>query len=134
MSGSGAVVAGTYLRPRSWKGPRLYFGMQSTGYSVLQDTVYPNMWRVRRPNGALSDFVNLTRAKDAALAMLDRDLRRGERRRATHLKPLLVTLAAVEAGDQAAVIGDDPDFERRMRVAEGIMREDRDLLRELVKR
>lgn len=108
--------------------------MQSTGYSVLQDTVYPNMWRVRRPNGALSDFVNLTRAKDAALAMLDRDLRRGERRRATHLKPLLVTLAAVEAGDQAAVIGDDPDFERRMRVAEGIMREDRDLLRELVKR
>lgn len=34
--------------------------------SVEPDSKYPNMFRVRYSNGKLSDFVNLTRAKDAA--------------------------------------------------------------------
>jgi hypothetical protein len=33
---------------------------------VVPDSKYPKMFRVQYPNGTLSDFVNLTRAKDAA--------------------------------------------------------------------
>jgi hypothetical protein len=36
------------------------------GITLVRDTDWPNMWRLRRPNGQLSDMVNLTRAKDAA--------------------------------------------------------------------
>jgi hypothetical protein len=40
------------------------------------------MWRVCRPDGSLSDMVNLTRAKDAAISWFTRDrsggLNRGE--------------------------------------------------------
>jgi hypothetical protein len=31
------------------------------------DGRWPNMWRIRRPDGSRSDMVNLTRAQDAAL-------------------------------------------------------------------
>src|SRR6516225_2963495 len=36
--------------------------------SVVLDGKYPSMWRVQRPDGSLTDMVNLTRAKDAAMA------------------------------------------------------------------
>ena len=39
---------------------------------VVADERYPGMYRVRTPDGALSDMVNLTRAKDAALALARR--------------------------------------------------------------
>ena len=39
---------------------------------VVADGRYPGMYRVRTPDGALSDMVNLTRAKDAALALARR--------------------------------------------------------------
>jgi len=58
-----------------WKGDRLYFGTRSSGYRVIPDAKHPTMWRVRRPDGSLSDMVNRTRAKDAAMVMLDRDQR-----------------------------------------------------------
>lgn len=64
-----------------WKGDRLYFAGRSSGYSVVQDELYPTMWRVCRPDGSLSDMVNRTRAKDAAEVMLDRDQRAPERPR-----------------------------------------------------
>ena len=35
--------------------------------SVVPDQAYSGMWRVRLPDGSLTDMVNLTRAKDAAL-------------------------------------------------------------------
>jgi hypothetical protein len=38
--------------------------------TIERDTTYPNMWRVRRPNGSLSDMVNRTRAKEAAALMV----------------------------------------------------------------
>jgi hypothetical protein len=42
---------------------------------VVQDSIYPNMWRVKFADGTISDMVNLTRAKDAgfthALALLN---------------------------------------------------------------
>lgn len=36
---------------------------------VVPDAVYPDMYRIKHPDGRLSDLVNLTRAKDAACSM-----------------------------------------------------------------
>lgn len=58
-----------------WKGNRLCIGRKP---KIVPDEKYPDvMWRVKRPDGSVSDMVNRTRAKDAALDMLDRDLRAG---------------------------------------------------------
>ena len=57
-----------------WKDSRLYLGSSATGYSITPDTKYPSMWRVRYPDGSLSDIVNLTRARDGALG----DVQNGE--------------------------------------------------------
>jgi hypothetical protein len=35
--------------------------------AIVPDDRWPGQWRVVRPNGSVSDHVNLTRAKDAAL-------------------------------------------------------------------
>jgi len=43
------------------------------GYTVAPDSKWPNMYRVRSPNGTLTDMVNLTRARDAALSFSDQD-------------------------------------------------------------
>jgi hypothetical protein len=58
-----------------WKDERLYLGTRSSNYSIVPDEYYPQIWRVRRPNGSLSDMSNRTRAKDAAMTMLDKDLK-----------------------------------------------------------
>jgi hypothetical protein len=36
---------------------------------IERDSKWPNMWRVRLPNGTLTDMLNLTRAKDAVVAL-----------------------------------------------------------------
>jgi hypothetical protein len=36
--------------------------------TIVPDSKYPGMWRVKRPDGSISDMVNLSRAKDAAAA------------------------------------------------------------------
>jgi hypothetical protein len=36
---------------------------------IERDSKWAGMYRVRLPNGALSDMVNLTRAKDAVVAL-----------------------------------------------------------------
>jgi hypothetical protein len=59
----------------NWKGDKLYYLGRRSDYSVVQDEKYPQMWRVRRLDGSLSDMVNRDRAKDAAMLMLDRDLK-----------------------------------------------------------
>lgn len=41
--------------------------------SVIPDAVYPNMWRINH-RGRISDMVNITRAKDAALSWALGDL------------------------------------------------------------
>jgi len=46
---------------------RLKIGDRLTGIVVRSDAKYPQMWRVHAP-GRISDMVNLTRAKDAAIA------------------------------------------------------------------
>jgi hypothetical protein len=41
------------------------------GYTVIFDTDWPGMYRVRRPAGSLTDMANLTRARDAAQHFAD---------------------------------------------------------------
>ena len=38
------------------------------GFAIVPDAKWPGMYRIRRPDGSLSDMVNLTRAKDALLS------------------------------------------------------------------
>jgi hypothetical protein len=40
-------------------------------HGVVRDERHPTMYRVVRPNGSLSDMVNLTRAKDALRCLID---------------------------------------------------------------
>jgi hypothetical protein len=47
---------------------RLYIGKTFTGVSVHEDAKWPGMWRVHGKDGTVSDMVNLTRAKDAAVS------------------------------------------------------------------
>ena len=49
----------------TWKGDRLFRGGTNTGLSVVPDG-HAGMWRVRYPDGRLSDMVNRARAKNAA--------------------------------------------------------------------
>jgi len=59
-----------------WQGPYLYAGTRRAA-AIVQDKTYPGMWRVRQPDGSLSDMVNLTPARDAAMAMVLRNLEGG---------------------------------------------------------
>ena len=43
---------------------------------VVPDAVHPGMWRVRWPDGRLSDITNLTRAKDAITCFTETEERR----------------------------------------------------------
>jgi hypothetical protein len=43
------------------------------GITLVRDPDWPDMWRLRLPNGQLTDMVNLTRAKDARRSLSRRD-------------------------------------------------------------
>jgi hypothetical protein len=47
---------------------------------VVPDPVHRGMWRVRWPDGRLSDITNLTRAKDAVACFMETEERRQRRR------------------------------------------------------
>jgi len=51
-----------------WRETELFYGRKKVA-RIVQDTKYPSMWRVVRPDGTLSDMVNRTRAADAAMGM-----------------------------------------------------------------
>ena len=58
-------------RSLSWKGNKLFVhGFKEHLLENVPDTKYPKMWRVKYPDGRLTDMVNLTRAKDAAANIL----------------------------------------------------------------
>ena len=58
-------------RDMAWNGDTLHRkGSRRPLISIERDSTYPNMWRVRRPNGTLSDMVNRVRCKDAAESMV----------------------------------------------------------------
>ena len=70
----------THKRKRhlEWRGDRLVLkggGRGSLFVELVRDVTYPSMWRVRLPDGSLTDMVNRTRAKDAACALLLAHLR-----------------------------------------------------------
>jgi hypothetical protein len=48
---------------------------------IERDTDWPGMYRIRFPDGRLSDMVNLTRAKDAALSIALKALNSGTQER-----------------------------------------------------
>jgi hypothetical protein len=52
----------------TWVGDELVYG-RKTLLRIERDGVYPEMWRVRRPDGSRTDIVNRTRAKDAAVSI-----------------------------------------------------------------
>jgi hypothetical protein len=43
---------------------------------IEPDSTYPGMWRLRWPDGDLSDMANIARAKDAAACFLENTARR----------------------------------------------------------
>ena len=51
----------------NWKGDDLYYAHRKI-LRIVRDQKYSNMWRIEFPDGKLSDMVNRTRAKDAAMA------------------------------------------------------------------
>jgi hypothetical protein len=57
-----------YQRDAKWKGNHLFFRGRIVA-SIFRDVRYPGMYRVGLPNGHMSDMMNLTRAKDAALTL-----------------------------------------------------------------
>ena len=69
-------------RDTVWKGFRLFaVGIRRPIAEIIPDGIYASMWRFRLlPGGKLSDMVNLSRAKDAAvtvaLAALNAPIRR----------------------------------------------------------
>ena len=53
----------------------LHYGKSRTPLAwVVPDDRYPSMFRIRWPDGSLSDMVNLSRAKDAAMAFAVRQV------------------------------------------------------------
>lgn len=60
-----------------WKKNKLYLTGKKTGYSVIEEKGHPGMFRIRWPDGILSeDFYNLTRAKDHASTIAAEDMRK----------------------------------------------------------
>jgi hypothetical protein len=52
-----------------WNSNELFCqGSRKAILRIIPDAKYPAMWRVERPDGQLTDMVNHTRAKDAALS------------------------------------------------------------------
>ena len=52
-----------------WDGNDLYLGRSSNLLcSVVPDERYAGMWRVKYTDGRMSDMVNLSRARDAAIS------------------------------------------------------------------
>jgi len=52
---------------------RLYIGRKFTGIRIVSDEKWPSMWRIHWADGEVSDMVNLTRAKDAAMRWAGRE-------------------------------------------------------------
>jgi hypothetical protein len=50
---------------------------------AMPDSVYPGMWRVRWPDGRVSDLANLTRVNDAIASFMESAERRERRSRKT---------------------------------------------------
>jgi hypothetical protein len=75
-----ALPSGASARPKADARP----GRYPRKPKVAPDPARPGMWRVRWPNGRLSDITSLTRAKDAVACFIES----GERLRRGRHSPL----------------------------------------------
>jgi hypothetical protein len=65
---------------------------------VVPDAAHPGMWRVRWPDGSLSDITNLTRAKDAVACFMETEERRQRGRHRSSEDRLCVKTGEMPAG------------------------------------
>jgi len=69
------LMADTSKVNYEWRGKVLYRRARSAPVAeIVPDEKWPSMWRVRLPDGTLSDMVNLIRAKDAAVTLAGKAL------------------------------------------------------------
>ena len=70
---------------------------------VIPDNEYAGMWRIRWPDGQLSDMVNLSRAKDAAMVLVRKNGIIGQSTKTLHWER--TERPAVESTGQAGRVG-----------------------------
>jgi hypothetical protein len=58
----------------TWHGNELYYGRRKM-LEVVPDEAHPSMYRVKRPDDALSGMANLSWTKDAALSIAMQSLK-----------------------------------------------------------
>jgi hypothetical protein len=58
-------------RPRQINAPTATKPLSVTGWRIVSDAKWADMYRLRRSDGTLSDMVNLPRAKDALAVVCD---------------------------------------------------------------
>ena len=69
-------------RPKDHRAQALHYGSARTALVlIVPDNYWPDMWRMRWPDGQLSDMANLSRTKDAAEVLCER----GPPKRDAHL-------------------------------------------------
>ena len=69
---------------------------------LVPDSTHPGMWRVRWPDGRLSDMTNLTRAKDAVACFIETEERRQRARHSPSEGRLCVKTGEMPALAQAS--------------------------------
>jgi hypothetical protein len=78
--GDRALPSGASPRPRADARParthRGGFHLRPRKPKLVPDAVHTGVWRVRWPDGSLSDITNLTRAKDAVACFMETEERR----------------------------------------------------------
>jgi hypothetical protein len=62
------TTATNVIRDARWKGRQLFLGRKLLA-TIVPDNDWSDLYRVHFPNGIVTDLVNLTRAKDAAVAL-----------------------------------------------------------------
>lgn len=62
-----------------WDGDQVRLHSGRLVAAIVPDATWSDMWRVRLPTGHVTDMVNLTRAKDAAVTLALAALNRAER-------------------------------------------------------
>jgi hypothetical protein len=67
-------------RALAWKGNSLHVGGKGKPVLAIEPDRWPGMWRIRLPDGSLTDMLNLSRARDAAMAIALRILQGKETR------------------------------------------------------
>ena len=63
-----AASAANVIRDARWKGRQLLLGRKPLA-TVVPDKDWPGLWRVHLRDGHVTDMVNLTRAKEAAVCL-----------------------------------------------------------------